>query len=57
MGATEPVTVKSNESKAIYWDDQMGSFVDDSYTCTQMIDSVEITITNSKTLTKEHNES
>ena len=52
-GSNEPVTIMSNESKAIFWDDQMGSFVDNSFTCTQIIDSVEITITNSKTLTKD----
>ena len=51
-GSNESLTVNSNVSKEIYWDDQMGSFVDDSYTCTQIIDSVEITITNNKTLTK-----
>ena len=52
-GSNEPVTIMSNESKAIFWDDQMGSFVDNSFTCTKMIDSVEIKITNSKTLTKD----
>lgn len=51
-GSYESLTVNSNVSKEIYWNDQMGSFVDDSYTCTQIIDSVEITITNNKTLTK-----
>ena len=52
-GNSDSVTIMSNESKEIFWDDQMGSFVDNSFTCTQMIDSVEITITNSKTLTKD----
>ena len=52
-GSNEPVTIMSKESKEIFWDDQMGNFVDDSYTCTQMIDTVEITITNNKTLTKD----
>ncbi|MEZ5195791.1 MAG: hypothetical protein R2764_05165 [Bacteroidales bacterium] len=52
-GSSESFTVSSNASKEIYWDDQMGRFVDDSYTCTQIIDSVEITITNNKTLTKD----
>ena len=51
-GSYESLTVNSNVSKEIYWNDQMGSFVDDGYTCTQIIDSVEITITNNKTLTK-----
>jgi hypothetical protein len=46
-------TIRANESKEIYWDDQMGRFVDDSYCCTEVIDSVEITITNNKTLIKD----
>ena len=49
-GDYEPVTINTNGSKEIYWDDQMGSFVDDSYSCTQIIDSVELSITNNKVL-------
>jgi len=47
------ITINPNESKQIFWDDQMGSFVDDYYTCTQLIDSVEISITDNKVLTKD----
>ncbi len=52
-GINEPATINSNESKEIYWDDQMGSFVDDSYSCLQIIDSVELSITNNKVLIKD----
>jgi hypothetical protein len=49
----DEITINPNESKQIFWDDQMGSFVGDSYTCTQLIDSVEISITDNKVLTKD----
>lgn len=49
----DEITINPNESKQIFWDDQMGSFVVDSYTCTQLIDSVEISITDNKVLTKD----
>lgn len=52
-GSNTHLTIETNESKEIYWDDQIGSFVDDSYTCTQIIDSVEIKVTNNKTLIKD----
>lgn len=52
-GTNDAVTINPNESKQIYWDDQMGRFVDDAYTCTQFIDSVEISIINNKVLTKD----
>lgn len=45
-------TINPNVSQEIYWDDQMGSFVDEAYKCTQEIDSVEITISNNKVLIK-----
>jgi len=46
-------TINPNDSQEIYWDDQMGSFVGDSYSCTQEIDSMEITISNNKVLMKD----
>jgi hypothetical protein len=49
----DEITINPNESKQIFWDDQMGRFVDNSYMCTQLIDSVEISITNNKILTKD----
>lgn len=49
----DEITINPNESKQIFWDDQMGNFVGDSYTCTQLIDSVEISITDNKVLTKD----
>jgi hypothetical protein len=45
--------INPNESKQIYWDDQMGSFVDESYNCTQEFDSLAVTISNNKVLTKD----
>ncbi|MEE4176319.1 MAG: hypothetical protein V2I46_02295 [Bacteroides sp.] len=50
FGESSPVTVNSNEKKEIYWDDRMGHFVDETYTCTQIIDSVAIRVTNDKVL-------
>ncbi|PLX07292.1 MAG: hypothetical protein C0598_13235, partial [Marinilabiliales bacterium] len=52
-GSNDPITINSYESKEIYWDDQMGRFVDDSYNCMDVIDTVEITITNNKKLLKD----
>ena len=49
----DEITINPNESKQIFRDDQMGRFVDNSYMCTQLIDSVEISITNNKILTKD----
>lgn len=53
FGGNDPVTVKAKESKQIYWNDQMGNFVDDSYNCTTLIDTVEVTISNNKSLVKD----
>ena len=52
-GAKDTVSLSPNESKQIFIDDQMGSFTDKSYTCTTFIDSVQVTITNGKTLIKD----
>lgn len=52
-GSHEESTIQPNESTQIFWDDQMGFFVDDSYTCIQLIDSINITVTNNKMLTKD----
>ena len=52
-GPTESHTILPNESKLIYWDDQMGVFVGNSYTCTQIIDSAEVNISVNKSLIKD----
>jgi hypothetical protein len=52
-GSNDPVTILPKTTKEIYWDDQMGSFADESFTCTELIDSIKITITNNKSLTKD----
>lgn len=52
-GPTESHIILPNESKVIYWDDQMGIFVGESYTCTQIIDSVDISISVNKALIKD----
>lgn len=52
-GDDQVYTINSNESEQIYWDDQMGSFADDSYNCTQKFDSLSVTITNDKILGKD----
>lgn len=52
-GAYEQLSIKSNEIQEIYWNDRLGSFVDESYTCLQEIDSFDITISNNKELIKD----
>jgi len=52
-GNEQSEIINSNESKEIYWDDQMGSFVDDSYSCTQEFDSIQVIVSNDKVLTKD----
>jgi hypothetical protein len=52
-GVRDPVTVPAGESTEIFWDDQVGFFVDDSHTCTEFIDSVQVTVTNGRTLAKD----
>ena len=52
-GSNDETTINPNEIKQLFWDDQMGNFVDNSYTCTQFIDSIEIHISNNKVLTKD----
>lgn len=47
------VTLNPNETKQVFWDDQMGKFTDGSYTCTLFIDSFNVSITNGKTLIKD----
>ena len=37
-GDNNTVMINSNEAKEIYWDDHIGSFVDENYNCTEMID-------------------
>ena len=45
--------INSNEAKEIYWNDQMGSFADENFSCTEMIDSVVLSISSNKKLTKD----
>lgn len=52
-GNNETNTINPSESKAIFWDDQMGSFVDDNYSCTQEIDSIVLAISKNKILKKD----
>ena len=51
-GPSEEVTVNPNESKIVFFDDQERTFTDDSYTCTDLIDSTHVNISNGKTLLK-----
>lgn len=53
LGTQDPVSLSPNETKQVFWDDQMGRFTDNSYTCTTSIDSVQVSITNGKTLIKD----
>ena len=52
MVQTQHFTIKPKEAQQIYWNDEIGSFVDDSYTCTQSLDSVKITILSGNKLKK-----
>jgi uncharacterized protein YcfL len=52
-GNENPITIAPGVSKEIYWYDKMGLFAGDDYQCTDEIDSVKISITNDKTLTKD----
>ena len=46
-------TIAPNETKDIFWNDQLGGFVDDTYNCITDIDSVNVTVTNNKVLQKD----
>lgn len=48
----ETFEIAPNESQVIFWDDQQGNFTDETYTCLNEIDSVHISISNDKTLTR-----
>jgi hypothetical protein len=52
-GSNNSYVINPNESKEVYWDDQMGAFVDASYSCTLEIDSVQLTISNGRILKKD----
>jgi len=53
LGTNDPVSLSPNETKLVFWDDQMGRFAGNSYTCTTGIDSIQVSITNGKTLIKD----
>lgn len=52
-GGSEEIAVNPSESKTVFWDDQVRTFTDDSYTCTNLIDSIHLSISNGKTLVKD----
>ena len=45
-----PVTIVPGASQEVFWRDEMGRFVDDSYTCTLDLDSMRILVSGGKTL-------
>jgi hypothetical protein len=49
----DSVVIPPNESKVIFWDDQQGNFTDETYTCLNEIDSVHISVSNGKVLTRD----
>jgi hypothetical protein len=53
FGPADETTILPNESKQIFWYDKMGLFVDEAYTCVQLIDSIELEITNNYSLVKD----
>ncbi len=46
------VVLNPNEEKEVYWNDFMGRFTGDDYTCTNDIDSIVITTASGKVVTK-----
>lgn len=52
-GKQNTVTIAPNEQKEIYWNDFMGRFVNDEYSCTNELDSIIINVSNDKTLMKD----
>ena len=53
FGDTKTTTVGPNSKTEVFWSDQMGNFVDNSFNCTTLIDSVTISISKGKQLTKD----
>lgn len=51
-GPSKEVTVNLTERKIIFWDHQESTFTDDSFTCTDLLDSTQVNIINGKTLLK-----
>lgn len=52
VGGDQTLIISPNESKTIFFYDDERGFVDDSYNCIQEFDSIEIGISNNKTLVK-----
>ncbi len=46
----KPVTIPPGTSKEVFWHDQLGGFVDDSYSCTDELDSLLISTSGGKSL-------
>ncbi len=53
FGSNVAEVINPNEEKQIYWDDRMGNFVDDTYTCTNELDSIGVVVSNGKILLKD----
>lgn len=54
MGRDKPMQIKAKESKQFFWYNPQGVFyTDESYECTRMIDTIEMSIRKNKILTKD----
>lgn len=54
MGRDKPMQIKAKESKKFFWyDPQEVFYIDESYECTRMIDTIEMSIRKNKILTKD----
>ena len=50
FGSQDAMTINPNEQKDIYFDDYMGLFVSDAYSCTSDFDSITVDVSNGKIL-------
>ena len=53
LGEKNEAVINPNTTKEIYWNDMIGSFVDNTHNCTTLIDSIYLGISNNKVLTKD----
>ena len=52
-GSNSSTTINPDESVEIFIDDKLGSFTDTTYHCTQELDSIQVMISDGKTLVKD----
>jgi hypothetical protein len=53
FGSGKSFNIGPGSATEVFWNDQMGMFTGDDFTCTQLIDSIQITISGNKQLVKD----